>query len=172
MTRKINYNLKDMSKLIIITFISLSCFIGEAKAVPSDSFCLVVTLQDGSVQKYLLSSQPSVLFQEDQFVITPNGSNIEFSVSNVKSFSFDTKSGIQSAKNDGLVVSFTDQENLVISGAKADLQIGITDMEGKKQPCAIERQSDNVLALSLKGLHPGIYIISIGRQQNLKVVKK
>lgn len=155
---------------LIILF--LSCFLG-LNAIPSEKYSLVVSFKDGTTQTFLLSSRPLVTFQESQFVITQAGSDIEFSVSNVVDFSFaDSETAVHSIHDTGLTVSYTNNEHLMIYGAEDNVEVRVTNLEGKRMLCSVRSLAVNVLSVSLTGLRQGVYIVSIGKRHHFKIVKK
>lgn len=150
----------------------LFCFL-RLNAVPSNKYSLVVNLKDGTTQTFVLSSRPFVLLEGNQFVISQAESNIEFSISNVVDFSFaDIEVAVHSIYDAGMTVSYTDNNHLLIYGVKDGIEIGVTNLEGKRIPCSISNLEGNVLSVSLVSLQQGVYIVSIGKNHNFKIVKK
>ena len=149
-------------------------YILTANAVPSDRYCLVVNTKDGSKQTFLLNSRPFVLFQDDQFVISQAGSDIEFSVTDVTGFSFieNHENGIRQQQDGKISISYNDDRSLLIQGANADTKISVTDMDGKLMQFKVSQFNDNTIAVSLADFKKGVYVISINQSQNFKIVKK
>jgi hypothetical protein len=139
-------------------------------AQPSSKYSLVVEMANGSTQTFQLSTRPNVTFQDNQFVISQAGSNVEFSMDNVSSFYFvDSNTGVESLRNDEVTVSY-DGQNIVVSGATKGVLV--TNLEGIAQHCKATRVNDNLLSVSLENLPSGVYVVSIGKNQNFKIVKK
>lgn len=151
---------------------TLLCFLFAfgVQATPLGKYNLVVQLKDGTWQAFTLSSRPSVNFEGDQFVISQPDSNIEFSCDNVVRFSFvDNNNDIQDG---GLAVSYSDPQHLTVFGIDDVSKICVTNIEGKAQPCNTNRKGKDALSVSLENLPQGVYVISINKKHNFKIIKK
>lgn len=145
-----------------------------AKAVATGKYSLVVHLGDGSTQTFLLNQSPVVAFQSGQFIISYGGSDIEFSVSLVTEFSMqdNTSEGISLPQKGELIIRYTGGSQIVIYGAGHVSDISVSALDGKVQPCKISRAEGDGVSVSLDGFQKGVYIVSIGKIHNFKIVKK
>ncbi len=164
-----NIILRKLGLLILLC----SCCVLKANAVPSEKYSLVVNLKNGTQQTFLLKEKPSIVFQDGKFIISQTGSNVDFSFDNVLNFSFsDIVNSIRTLNDDQLTVSYTDSQHLLVHGAEGNTQISIASLEGMMMPCQVVRVDYNTLSVSLENLPKGVYIISIGKTQNIKIIKK
>lgn len=142
-------------------------------AQPTGKYHLVVGLTDGNKQTFLLSTRPTITFEADKFVIAQEEANVEFEVSKVARFSFsESGTDIQALKNDGFTISYSDGKTLLIYGYRMTNDVSITSIDGRAQQVQLKRQGDDALAISLEGLHQGVYIVTINGKQNFKILKR
>lgn len=166
-----NRNFLRLHKLGLCAFLCL--FWGlELEATPPGKYNLIVHLKDGTRQTFMLSSRPNVAFESNRFVISQEASNVEFSCENVVRFSFadNNSSDIKGLRQEGLLVSYTDPQHVVIYGVNAKSKVSVTNMDGKVQPCKTNRKN-NGLSVSLESLPKGVYVISVDKQ-NFKIIRK
>ena len=98
---------------------------------------------------------------------------MEFEVSKVARFSFsESGTDIQALKNDGFTISYSDGKTLLIYGYRMTNDVSITSIDGRAQQVQLTRQGDDALAISLEGLHQGVYIVTINGKQNFKILKR
>ena len=162
-------NLRKSGVFILLCF----CLCFSANAVPSGKYSLLVNLKDGTQQIFMLKEKPSVIFENNRFVITQSGSNVEFSFDNVLNFSFsDSTTGIKAVTDKNLAISYTDSDHLLVHGANSNTKVRITKLDGKLVSCQITKLKDNTLLISLENLQTGIYVVSIDNKQNFKIIKK
>ena len=166
-----NRILTRMYRLAICVLICFFCVI-EGDATPPGKYNLIVHLKNGTKQTFMLSSRPNVSFESERFVISQEASNVEFSCENVVRFSFADKnsSDIRGLQQDGLLISYTDPQHVVIYGVNGKAKVSVTNMEGKVQSCKTNRK-DNGLSVSLESLSKGVYVITVDKQ-NFKIIRK
>ncbi len=149
------------------------CIVLGANADPSDKFSLRVNLKDGNYQTFLLKEKPFIIFEDGKFIISQAGSNVDFSFDNVLNFSFiDIASNIKTVNDGKLSISYTDSQHLLVYGAKANTQISISNLEGMIIPCQTTTLDSSTMSVSLENLPKGVYVISIDKTQNFKIIKK
>lgn len=164
--------LRFQGRRTFVTFLLCLSAIG-IWAQPTGKYNLVVGMTDGDMQTFLLSTRPTITFESDKFVIAQEEANVEFEISQVVSFSFtENVDNIQTLKSEGFTISYTDGKNLVIYGAKMTKDASITRIDGKAQQVQLKRLDEDTLAISIEGLHQGVYIVTINGKQNFKILKR
>lgn len=164
--------LRFQGRKSFVTFLLCLSAIG-IWAQPTGKYNLVVGMTDGDMQTFLLSTRPTITFESDKFVIAQEEANVEFEVSKVARFSFsESGTDIQALKNEGFTISYSDGKTLLIYGYRMTNDVSITRIDGKAQQVQLKRLDEDTLAISIEGLHQGVYIVTINGKQNFKILKR
>ena len=129
---------------------------------------LIVKLQDGTENAFLLSKKPTVLIQDDKMLVT---GIVEFTYirSDISKFYFEKidlddpriSDGIESISKGNVTLYYVDGENVHISGLKDKTKVSVASLDGKiisTQKC----DGTGSVTISLGNQPKGIYIISFG----------
>lgn len=160
----------------IIAFIScllVSLVIFAEEQTPN---ALIVKLQDGTENAFVLSEKPTVLIQDDKMLVT-GIVEVTYIRSDISKFFFEEISsddprivdGIKSISKDNITFYYVDGENVRISGLKDKATVSVASLDGKiisTQKC----DGTGSVTISLGNQTKGIYIISFGGR-SLKVRK-
>ena len=127
---------------------------------------LIVKLQDGTENAFLLSEKPTVLIQDDKMLVT--GIVEETYIrSDISKFYFekidldDPRLGIESISKGNVTLYYVDGENVHISGLKDKTKVSVASLDGKIISTPKSDGAGNV-TISLGNQPKGIYIISFG----------
>ena len=153
---------------IIIAFIS--CFLVSlvVLAEKQTQNALIVKLQDGTENAFLLSEKPTVLIQDDKMLVT-GIVEVTYIRSDISKFFFEKidlddpriPDGIESISKGNVTLYYVDGENVHISGLKDKTKVSVASLDGKiisTQKCD---EAGNV-TIPLGNQSKGIYIISFG----------
>ena len=159
----------------IIAFIScllVSLVIFAEEQTPN---ALIVKLQDGTENAFVLSEKPTVLIQDDKMYVT-GVVEVTYMRSEISKFYFEQIksddpriiSGIESIGKDNVTFYYVDGENVRISGLKDKTSVSVASLDGKiisTQKC----DGTGSVTISLGNQPRGIYIISFaGRSVKIK----
>lgn len=127
---------------------------------------LIVKLQDGTENAFLLSEKPTVLIQDEKMLVT--GIVEETYIrSDISKFYFekidldDPRLGIESISKGNVTLYYVDGENVYISGLKDKTKVSVASLDGKIISTPKSDGAGNV-TISLGNQPKGIYIISFG----------
>lgn len=159
-----------MNTFRYILLIMLLVFAGNSFAEQIDA--LVLQLNNGTEEVYILSDSPVLTMPEDNVVITSRDLISTYKRSEVKVFYIkkvnENESCIGSVSETAISYKFTDSNNFYVSGVPSGTIIKVTSVNGNL--CLSETSDKSeVVCLSLRTLPDGIYIISfLGRSIKIK----
>ena len=134
-----------------------------------DKNALVIKLNNGTENAFILSEKPTLLIQDDKMLVT-GVVEVTYMRSEISKFYFEEISsddpriineGIESIGKDNIPFRYVDGENIRISGQKDKTTVSVASLDGKK----ISTQTSNgtgSVNISLGNQPKGIYVISFG----------
>lgn len=131
---------------------------------------LVIELQNGTTQSFVLSKKPVITFNGSKLYVNSQDASFDEERSNVKDFHFVLFDAIEDVtENEMRFVRLG--TNVQIQGLKeGDKPIRVFDMAGRATSALITTNGSQAEVI-LEGLPKGIYIINIGNKQSIKVTR-
>ena len=153
-----------MKKIFVLLFGTLMSMILYAQ----DKNALVIKLNNGAENAYILSEKPTVLIQDDKIIVT-GVLETQYLRSEISKFYFEGISlddhriidAIESIAKDNVFFYYVDSENVRISGLKDKATVSVASLDGKiisTPKC----DGTGSVTISLGNQPKGIYIISYG----------
>lgn len=131
---------------------------------------LVLEFVNGDLVEYELAEKPVVKFSGDNLEVVSAAASAEYASADVKKFYFTLIStSIETATGSVLRFQYTDNENVTVSGTTAKTVL-LYDASGR----LVGRQSvsDGMAKVSLSALSPGVYILKLDNEQNIKIIRR
>lgn len=135
---------------------------------------LVVELENGSTQSFVLSKKPVVTFSGSKLLIeVPEEVSLEKELSEVKGFHFGLidENAIEGVAENEIRFARIGSNVQIFGLENSDMSISVFDMEGR-QATATVRKNGSQADVILDRLPKGYYIIKVGNVQSIKVYKK
>ena len=153
--------MKKIVALISCLLVSLVVFAEEQ--TPN---ALIVQLQDGTENAFILSEKPTVVIQDDKMLVT-GIVEVTYIRSSISKFFFEEINsndprivdGIESISKGNVKFHYVDGNNVHISGLADKTKVTVVSLDGKSISTQQSGHSGNV-TISLAKLPKGIYIIS------------
>lgn len=145
-----------MKKLLVLM---LSIFaITASNAEDFNTF--VVKLKDGRINKFFLSEQPKITLPDNGVVLSTNKVHVEYERSEIEKFHFEYNvySSVEDMDCNSVVFSYTDDQNITISGLVNNETVSVVSPDGKCMLVVNANESGHVF-ISLDGLPKGVYVI-------------
>lgn len=157
--------------LSLLAITSMSSAIAE-----DESFVMRIRLTDGSVDEYIVADRPTVSLREGKVYVVSASVSAEYSNSDIDEYTFSnaTESAIKDVETDSpaqLSVKYVDGNTVEVRGVKSNKPIHVFSIDGKMQESRVDRLEDGA-TVSLVNLAAGTYIINIGGEKSVKVIKK
>jgi hypothetical protein len=143
---------------------------------------LVVEQKDGWSTKFSLLKQPTIFVDDSEIRITTDDSfedseTISYfacPINNIKKYYFieEDATAINDAKTDKqeVKVTYTDGQNVIVSGLAATDRLGLYALDGRKITAIV---SEGGLAnISLADLSAGVYVVNINSKHSFKIMKR
>lgn len=136
-----------------------------------DKNALVIKLNNGTENAYILSEKPTLLIQDDKMLVT-GVVEVTYMRSEISKFYFEEISsddpriiddGIESIGEDNITFSYVDGENIRISGLKDKTTVSVASLDGKKISTQKSSGTGSV-TISLGNQPQGVYVISFGNR--------
>jgi hypothetical protein len=105
-------------------------------------------------------------------VITEKDSQY-FEISKISKWYFEqVTSGIQTIKKEQPSIKVVDNDNIIVDSSSSLSKIRLYSIDGKEQSLKVSYSDDKKPVINLSGLPKGIYVISINKQQSIKLYRK
>lgn len=148
--------------LVCVLLVSTNCF------ADNDATTLTVTMTNGEQTHYALWEIPTVKIIGDKLRIRWNNTNVEYSIEQVKTFTFNSTLNINELSqnsdfersNDYLVFHSSDSKRVLTITAANGLTVISRTIEPNKSE-----------TISLSNLTPGVYLLSINDVTS-KIIKR
>lgn len=135
---------------------------------------LLLTQNDGTVNKFALTDAPVLSFNGGQLVITCSGEELSTDMADVRDYQFVTEqvpTGIRSVTvENGKDTSNVSFSNAQITGLKAGARVTVYDINGKAV-CSVAADAEGVARIDMANLSKGIFILRTPTK-SFKIVKK
>lgn len=128
---------------------------------------LTVDLNDGSKVNVDLSEQVSMNFTADDLIFAGTAAEVKISRNNIKSFSHSEVSGVEEISSSELAMD-RDGNVITFTNVPADSRISLVSMGGET---IIADTACCEYTLSLEGLQPGAYIVTVNNTSFKILVK-
>lgn len=131
---------------------------------------LVVHLQNGHRDVYLLSDKPEVRFPGGAVSVTSNSLSADYSFAEFKDFCFEMvdSEGIASVLADGdISIDYLSKERIKVTGVN---RLVLFDLNGVVQQAA-NITSDQGTIVDLSDLPAGTYVLNINNQKTIKILR-
>ena len=156
-----------MRKYLFLLFV-LCCRLSMAA---DDDYILRVELNDGTKNDYVLAERPQIQFENGNTVFLCKGISTTYDRSNIKRFTFVRKeTGINSLKAGDTRISYFGGDLLTVKSVNKQ-QIRVYSIDGREWQVSIDSKGQRQ-DVSLAGLPGGYYIINIGKNQSIKILRK
>lgn len=133
---------------------------------------LTVELNDGEKISFILSDEPVVTLQESQICIITQKIKVELERCSVNCFLLtdEINSGIDNnqAVSDNLIMDYSSNGQITISGLKNISDIRMCDMSGRQIPVSISN-SDNYFTLDISPISSGIFVLLFPDHDAVKI---
>ena len=134
---------------------------------------LVVESTDGGKVYFALSDTPELTFSGQTMLITTATQSQDFEIASVAQYYFaDEVTGVKALKANDLRISQSGDGLVTIEGLQPSSAVRLFSLDGKEQPASVTYADGGKATVSLSSLPKGIYIISVNRQQNIKINKR
>lgn len=133
---------------------------------------LFVVLKNGNTHSFLLSEKPEITFAESAFVISTATTTLRYDRTEIEDFHFiDSSVGIEDVKENEMRI-IRQNNNIQILGLQSDYKpIRVYNINGILCEPSIEL-TDSFANISLSNLAPNTYIIKLGNNKSIKIIKK
>lgn len=160
---------KEMRKKTIILFIVLlAAFSAQAADIQ-----LVVETTDGEKVYFALSDPPELTFSGKNMRIATTLKSQDFEIANVMQYYFTAESsGIKELKANDFRISQSGNGQVAIEGLLPSSAVRLFSLDGKLQPAQVTYSDSGKATINLSSLPKGTYIISVNKQQNIKINKR
>jgi len=157
-----------MKKIVLLLFCLCMSSIVWAK-----DYLLVIDFTDGTDISFALAKKPVLSFADQRLCISVEDQKSEFELPDVVNFHFmEDPSAIRSPRVDeDFIISWQDEDLIVISNATPDTRIRLYGIDGTMYPSRVHIHGDR-MEISLAALPKGIYLLNINNQRTLKINRK
>lgn len=160
-------------------FIGVFCLLGGMISLQAADTVLVLQLKSGRAHTFYLSNQPEVTFEGNRLVINAYNQKedqytvVDYLRDDVDDFHFvDAAASIEEVKATDLRFVHVQNDMVCLSGlTQDDFPLLVFDMQGKQCPADISLNGSEA-QISLANLSKGFYLIQIGKQQTIKIIKR
>ena len=133
---------------------------------------LVIETADGSKTVFALSANPELTFNGQTMLLNVGAQSHSFEIANVAQYYFENDvtaiDGLQSVK---MRLRYNGSDKVVVEGISADADVRLYSTNGTLINGSVAAANGHA-AISLSSLPKGIYIISVNKNQNIKIHKK
>jgi hypothetical protein len=163
-----------MKKIIAL----ISCFLVSLVVLAGEQTpnALIVKLQDGTENAFILSEKPTVLIQDDKMLVTGvvevtylRSEISKFYFEQIKSDDHRIISGIELIGKDNVTIYYVDGENVYISGLKDKTMVSVASLDGKMLSSCRSDASGEV-TMSLGNLPKGVYVVTFDKR-SIKIIR-
>ena len=149
-----------MKKIFVLLFGMLISTIIYAQ----EKNALVIKLNNGSTNTFILSEKPIVTVPDSNVVVT-GAASVTYTRSEVEKFYFDyvepVPERIESLGKGNIAVYYVDGENVRITGLKDNTSVSVASLDGKLVSSPQSDGNGSVL-ISLRNQSKGVYVLSFG----------
>lgn len=157
------------------------CSMSMAAWAQEMTYVLVISQKDGTTTTFTLDQNPVIKFVGDDIQIYTDESykggevtyfSCHLDELNISHYAENDVTAIEDAKADkaGVKVSYTDGQNVVVSGLAETDKLSLYALDGRKvEDFASEGGQANI---SLAKLPAGVYVVNINSKQSFKIMKR
>lgn len=157
------------------------CSMSMAAWAQEMTYVLVISQKDGTTTTFTLDQNPVIKFVGDDIQIYTDESykggevtyfSCHLDELNISHYAENDVTAIEDAKADkaGVKVTYTDGQNVVVSGLAETDRLSLYALDGRKvEDFASEGGQANI---SLAKLSAGVYVVNINSKQSFKIMKR
>ena len=153
------------------TFLLLCLMIVAQTASAADKL-LVIETTDGTKTVFSLSANPELTFSGLTMLLNVGAQSHSFEIADVAQYYFESDvtaiDGLESVK---LRLRYTGSDKVIVEGSSPNADVRIFSTSGTQINGSVATANGQA-AISLSSLPKGIYIISVNKNQNIKIHKK
>ena len=153
------------------TFLLLCLMIVAQTASAADKL-LVIETTDGTKTVFSLSANPEMTFNGQTMLFNVGAQSHSFEITNVAQYYFeDDVSAIDGLESVKLRLRYAGSEKVIIEGISPHADVRLYSTNGTLINGSVATANGQAV-ISLSSLPKGIYIISVNKNQNIKIHKK
>lgn len=135
---------------------------------------MIIETSEGMKISFALSDSPELLFDGRTLKVTSNNDSHSFELSNITKWYFEslTTNINDVIKNEMPIVEYNNNENIIVNGITFSSKIRLHSIDGKERMVKVSFTGDKKAIISIASLPQGLYILSLGKQQSIKIFKK
>lgn len=134
---------------------------------------LIVETNDGVTISFALAEKPEISFEGKVMSVLTEKDSQYFEISKISKWYFEqVTSGIQTIKKEQPSIKVVDNDNIIVDSSSSLSKIRLYSIDGKEQSLKVSYSDDKKPVINLSGLPKGIYVISINKQQSIKLYRK
>lgn len=167
--------MKTLRQKLLLSCLVLTAWTGAwAQDV---GYVMCVTLNNGTIDRYLVADHPSVDFIEDKVKVTTETVSTEYAIADVKDYTFmaidatDIEEAVATRPEEGITFKYVGGSTVCIRGIGCDTPVSVYALNGQKQSVPVTRTADGA-EVSLNLLLAGTYIINIKNSKSIKILKR
>lgn len=143
-----------------------------AQAASAVDKLLVVETADGSKTVFALSANPELTFSGQTMLLNVGAQSHSFEIANVAQYYFeDDVTAIDRLETVRLRLRYTDSSKVIIEDISPHADVRLYSTNGTLINSSVATANGQAV-ISLSSLPKGIYIISVEKNQNIKIHKK
>ena len=133
---------------------------------------LFLELRNGRTVEFVLADKPEVTLEGNQLFVSSETTQATYARSEVSYFHFaESVDGIGDARMNKLKIVHLDNTVLISGLTESEHAISVFDMNGRKCPVDVSIVGSSA-TINFELVVRGAYIIKIGKEQTIKIVKK
>lgn len=133
---------------------------------------LVVELNGGSTERFALQDKPELTMSGTKLVVKSTAVEKSYERSAVRSFYFeDSGTGIEELKDNTISYRQTGVNQFLISGLSVDERVTVNNLSGQLFNQTVSQNGDEAF-VNLSECPKGVYIIKIGKNNTIKIIKR
>lgn len=135
---------------------------------------LIFETTEGVKISIVLSENPELTFNGQTMIITTNGKVQKVEIKDIAKWHYENETtGINTIEsNNNTVINRTNENEIIVEGMSATSKVQVYSIDGKKQSAQVSYSDGGRAYINLSSLPKGVYIVSINKQQNIKIFKQ
>lgn len=157
----------------IVSIMALMAWPLVSVAAPEDKDTVLVVEQvNGTEQEFdLYKKKPAIAFDGDEMMVTTEDGKYSFAISDVRRFRVDIIDGIEAVKENAIRIQQVGNDCYEVSGIKASEKVFLVAADGVAVKEGVASFNGNVV-IDMAQQPSGVYILKIGKDKTIKILKK
>ena len=167
--------MKTLRQKLLLSCLVLTAWTGAwAQDV---GYVMCVTLNNGTIDRYLVADHPSVNFIEDKVQVATESVKAEYAIADVKDYTFvemdptGIEDAVANTPEEGITFKYVGGSTVSIRGIDSNAPVSVYALNGQKMDANIVRTADGA-EVSVSALPAGTYIINIKNNKSIKILKR